>query len=229
MNKTKKIQVTAIPGFVARFIPVLVVVVALFSAFGLFYARMILPVFAFEIDLFCPGYEVMSCGTEINDIEGKSIYYRIKIKRPIIRASGVPAYNAEIKLNTVASILYIHPIIVLSLLLAWPGLSLRERGWGVAISLPLMLIAASIDIPLFFISKIETGYPLGTLGEQIRFMLVRFFGNGGRQFLALLVVFATVGLIGIMRVSRERVAVVGPNDPCPCGSGRKYKKCCMDR
>jgi len=19
---------------------------------------------------------------------------------------------------------------------------------------------------------------------------------------------------------------VGPNDPCPCGSGKKYKKCC---
>ena len=22
---------------------------------------------------------------------------------------------------------------------------------------------------------------------------------------------------------------VGPNDPCPCGSGRKYKKCCMQK
>src|SRR5215204_1432828 len=22
---------------------------------------------------------------------------------------------------------------------------------------------------------------------------------------------------------------VGRNDPCPCGSGRKYKKCCLDR
>ena len=21
---------------------------------------------------------------------------------------------------------------------------------------------------------------------------------------------------------------VGPNDPCPCGSGKKYKKCCGD-
>ena len=20
---------------------------------------------------------------------------------------------------------------------------------------------------------------------------------------------------------------IGPNDPCPCGSGKKYKKCCM--
>ncbi len=26
---------------------------------------------------------------------------------------------------------------------------------------------------------------------------------------------------------RNRDKKVGPNDPCPCGSGRKYKKCCM--
>jgi uncharacterized protein YecA (UPF0149 family) len=30
--------------------------------------------------------------------------------------------------------------------------------------------------------------------------------------------------------SMERVAMVskvGRNDPCPCGSGKKYKKCCL--
>ena len=25
---------------------------------------------------------------------------------------------------------------------------------------------------------------------------------------------------------RNRGTKVGPNDPCPCGSGKKYKKCC---
>ena len=28
-------------------------------------------------------------------------------------------------------------------------------------------------------------------------------------------------------VRKEKKA--GPNDPCPCGSGRKYKKCCMQK
>jgi hypothetical protein len=27
-------------------------------------------------------------------------------------------------------------------------------------------------------------------------------------------------------VQRENVPQVGRNEPCPCGSGRKYKKCC---
>lgn len=28
------------------------------------------------------------------------------------------------------------------------------------------------------------------------------------------------------RPVRRRGLKIGPNDPCPCGSGRKYKKCC---
>ena len=28
---------------------------------------------------------------------------------------------------------------------------------------------------------------------------------------------------------RHTGAEVGRNDPCPCGSGKKYKKCCMSR
>ena len=26
---------------------------------------------------------------------------------------------------------------------------------------------------------------------------------------------------------KRKKPVVGRNDPCPCGSGKKYKKCCM--
>src|SRR5262249_15074347 len=28
---------------------------------------------------------------------------------------------------------------------------------------------------------------------------------------------------------RERAMKVGRNDPCPCGSGKKYKKCCLPK
>ncbi len=28
---------------------------------------------------------------------------------------------------------------------------------------------------------------------------------------------------------RNKASKVGPNDPCPCGSGKKYKKCCMQK
>ncbi|MBQ3181111.1 MAG: SEC-C domain-containing protein, partial [Firmicutes bacterium] len=28
---------------------------------------------------------------------------------------------------------------------------------------------------------------------------------------------------------RNKDKKVGPNDPCPCGSGKKYKKCCLQK
>jgi len=30
-------------------------------------------------------------------------------------------------------------------------------------------------------------------------------------------------------VRKSAADKVGPNDPCPCGSGKKYKKCCMQK
>ncbi|TFG92822.1 MAG: SEC-C domain-containing protein [Syntrophobacterales bacterium] len=227
MNEKMNKPTISIRGFMVRFLPALLLVSALFYMFGSIYARVLLPVFAFEIELFHPEYEILSYGMEENQNEGNKIYYTIKITRPIFNKRGVPLYDKQVRLDTVASVLYIQPIIVFSLLLAWPALTFTERGWGLLTSVPLMLAAASIDIPVFFIYTIESGFPVGSLSEQIRIMLNNFFSNGGRQFLALLVVLVTVGLISIMknpRVSSE----MGPNDLCPCGSGKKYKKCCMN-
>ena len=33
----------------------------------------------------------------------------------------------------------------------------------------------------------------------------------------------------LLRVIRARPKKIGRNAPCPCGSGRKFKKCCLDR
>ena len=29
--------------------------------------------------------------------------------------------------------------------------------------------------------------------------------------------------------STEKKRKIGRNEPCPCGSGKKYKKCCLDK
>jgi SWIM/SEC-C metal-binding protein len=31
------------------------------------------------------------------------------------------------------------------------------------------------------------------------------------------------------REPARAVAKIGRNDPCPCGSGKKFKKCCVDQ
>jgi uncharacterized protein YecA (UPF0149 family) len=33
----------------------------------------------------------------------------------------------------------------------------------------------------------------------------------------------------VVKTIRRQTPKVGRNDPCPCGSGKKYKKCCGAR
>ena len=228
MNEEIKEPMAGIRGFIIRFISAFLLVSALFYLSGSVYARILLPIFAFEIELVHPEYEIMSYGMEGTQAEGNSIYYVVKIKREIVNKIGIPQYGKQVKLNTVASALYIQPIIIFSLLLSWPALSFRERGRGLLTAMPLMIATASIDIPVFFISRIERGFPVSSLSGQIRLMMDNFNSNGGRQFLALLVVLVTVGLIQMTKTPRVSPDT-GPNNPCPCGSGKKYKHCCMNR
>ena len=228
MNEEIKEPMAGIRGFIIRFISAFLLVSALFYLSGSVYARILLPIFAFEIELVHPEYEIMSYGMEGTQAEGNSIYYVVKIKREIVNKIGIPQYGKQVKLNTVASALYIQPIIIFSLLLSWPALSFRERGRGLLTAVPLMIATASIDIPVFFISRIERGFPVSSLSGQIRLMMDNFNSNGGRQFLALLVVLVTVGLIQMTKAPRVSPDT-GPNNPCPCGSGKKYKHCCMNR
>jgi len=108
------------------------------------------------------------------------------------------------------------------------GAVLEGAGMGALISVPLIIAAALIDIPIYFLSQIDSAFPIGSLSEQIRIMLGNIFNNGGRQFLALLVALVMVGLISLMRIPHVNVKI-GPNDSCPCRSGKKYKHCCMNR
>ena len=39
----------------------------------------------------------------------------------------------------------------------------------------------------------------------------------------------SVGGDGTVKKQPRKVAKIGRNDPCPCGSGKKYKKCCMQK
>ncbi len=44
----------------------------------------------------------------------------------------------------------------------------------------------------------------------------------------LILIFLT-GLLTFLVFKTEKYEDVGRNDPCPCGSGIKYKKCCMTK
>lgn len=128
---------------------------------------------------------------------------------------------------------YVMPLITFSLLFAWPFISVYKKLAAFLISLPFLLFAELFDISLFVIGNIEAQsrsiiYVAGTdtLSYHISTFCQSFLNNGGRQFLAILVFLLAIAPFHLKARALPLRGTVRGNDPCPCGSGKKFKKCC---
>lgn len=141
---------------------------------------------------------------------------------PLVQPLWLPAAN------------YGLPILA-ALILATPGWSWRRRGRALALGLGLLTLSqvASLLVTVVATQQGPIATPDGPirlpgfspLKQPVFYWLYYFFELMGRGFFALLVY---LGLIAFCwRVPGPAVAaLVGRNDPCPCGSGLKYKRCC---
>jgi hypothetical protein len=78
---------------------------------------------------------------------------------------------------------------------------------------------------------VEAGFgPFGSTIESLDGWYRSEFGEprGGYDFDALPgEPLAEAGPLGQFRPHVNPFRDIGRNDPCPCGSGKKYKKCCL--
>jgi SEC-C motif len=122
-----------------------------------------------------------------------------------------------------------------ALIVATPGWSwyrrVRALGWG--LGLLTLTQVAFLLVTLEFWQQMPIRGPEGrlvhlpghsALGLRVASALYNFFEIMGRGFFALLVY---LGLLMFTGAPRGAVSgAVGRNDACPCGSGRKFKRCC---
>lgn len=221
----KKINILS---FFTRLVLASTGVILFFYLIGPFYFRFYLPIFEHELEFIHPEYTVIDY--DIQKIRQLNyIQYLIKVnKEPIGKAEGLKGKKGSIiRLKGQASSLSIPPIIIFSLILSWPGLSIRQRINSMFISMPLIVVIACVDYPFIFISEIESVYSGGTMLNSGRLLWKHILNNGGRQFLALIAFLISIAPIYLTRPSSVPKDSVGRNDSCPCGSGRKYKHCCL--
>ena len=76
-------------------------------------------------------------------------------------------------------------------------------------------------------ADIESAYSDAPLLNNIRMVYKHIMMNGGRQFLAVAVFLSALTLAGLNSGNKVAVEKVRRNAPCPCGSGKKYKRCCL--
>ena len=131
------------------------------------------------------------------------------------------------------------PPLLTALILAAPGWSWRRRGRALAIGLTLLTLT---QVVFFLVTVVATQQspvmspegmiqPAGysPIKQPIFYALYNFFDAMGRGFFALLIFLGLVAFGGELSEATRTAAAprrVGRNDPCPCGSGRKYKRCC---
>jgi len=125
-----------------------------------------------------------------------------------------------------------------ALILATPVWRWRRRGRALAVGLGLLTlteitcvlvtIVATQQSPSLSPDGLIEG-PGVSITQHLVVVLYHFFQVMGRGFFALLIYLGLIALSwhvpALPVVPHGRP--VGRNAPCPCGSGRKYKRCCQ--
>jgi len=220
---TKKSKKTGILIFFLRLILAGLFLSTILYFAGPYYIRLFLPLFPFEIETLHPEYDISRF--YLND--KNQVMYQVTIHKESVDKKGNIWAQRELSGGIVGRTMYISPIFIFSLLFAWPGLSIKKRLKAFLVALPLLIVAQLIDIPIHLINRMEAPWPVNSLGGHIRQFWVYLLSNGGRQFLAFIVVLISIAAVQIGFRSHSTITSdVGRNDPCPCGSGKKYKRCC---
>lgn len=215
-----------------RLVPAGIFFIVFFYMINPYYVRLYMPLIAEQLEWMDTAYDVgISEIVTIDRID--YLRYTITINKPMANNPHAPLETGNtVRLKAQANTLCIAPIIVFSLILAWPGITLLNRLQTFLISLPLIIITHAVDLPMIFIANIESIHSTSAWGNTIRSVWSHILGNGGRQFLALVVFLISITPLylkldqGLPPISVPQPAVPGRNDPCPCGSGKKYKQCC---
>jgi hypothetical protein len=210
------------------------VLLLIFTQVGSLYARGLFPVFRWEIRALAS--EVESLSMKLEDFQGHQMVAMV------IKVSGadsdLPKPSKTITIHWPPINLYIHAIIIFSMLAAWPGIAFRDRVKLLAIGVPFLILVEMLDVPLLTVSRckvhaqmlVSQGSPAAAALHEF---WLKFLNSGGREFLSIfagllaVAVFYLLKLRGAPQLSERKEP--GRNDPCPCGSGKKYKRCCMGR
>jgi hypothetical protein len=166
-----------------RLVPASIFFILLFYVINPYYVRFYLPVIAAQLEWMDPTYDVEN--SEILTLNRVDyLQYTITVNKPVANQPYNPSETANtFTLKAQANTLCIAPIIVFSLILAWPGISLRQRMQTFLFSLPLIVMVNALDLPMIFIAIIESVHSASAVGNAALSVWSHIL-NGGRQFLA---------------------------------------------
>jgi hypothetical protein len=231
------------------FLTAYVILLVLFSQFGAYYFKLFQGIFHWEIDFLYPQFKVASL--EMEDQYGQQyISLNVKLTENVITNDGrlLHTVGRPYVAKTISINQYLHPIVIFSILAAWPGLLLTDRFKVLLFVLPFLVIVEMLDIPILLATRCQEVmranlYRDPMAEKSLGSYWVAFLHTGGRAALSILAIGLALGCFYFLKFWQDRTveaaatampaakvkpkaAPVGRNAPCPCGSGKKFKNCC---
>jgi hypothetical protein len=145
----------------------------------------------------------------------------------VFRSAVPPLFKADIGADQA----YANLPFLMALLLVTPGMRMPRRwvslgcGCGLLYLTHLAFLVTKVESSL-----IQAAHPLGNGNQLVWASLdysMEFLGKGFFP-VGIWLLFALPYMTGHMdeRRPQDKPRTAGRNDPCPCGSGKKYKNCC---
>jgi hypothetical protein len=106
--------------------------------------------------------------------------------------------GVSLNASTLAAHAWVHPVLMLSLLAAWPGIAWRRKPLLLLTGIPFVFVAELLDVPLMLWGAVEDvlywGVDPARAGESFGSAVQHFLDGGGRYALSVLLALAAVGL-----------------------------------
>lgn len=161
------------------------------------YVEFLLPAYRWEIAIFMPEYRIVSLG--IHDIHGESaIRLTLELVRYLSVGSQLFPPGGIVFGSTLTGQALQHPIVLLSLVVAWPARDVRERTMSLLAAIPFLLLLEWLDIPWVLMGSVQDLVFARVAPDETSAAIIwmNFLNGGGRFALA---IAAALGALGCGR------------------------------
>jgi len=191
----------------ALFLAAYLALLGLSLQFGPHYVEFLLPLYRWEIAALTPDYRIASLA--LADNRGETVVaVTLDLVRYIVVAGQALPPGGNISSSTLAGHALQHPLLMLSLLVAWPAAGISRRIALLAIALPFLLLVEMLDVPLVLLGSIDDLILANVAPGTSSFLVVwmYFMNGGGRLALSVAAALAAVGVGRVLEARPARVS-----------------------
>lgn len=165
----------------------------------------LLPLLRAALKLLMPEFRVDSLDWKIDRNETVLALTATLTEYRVILGRVLPS-GATVHAVTLAAHAWIHPVLMFSLIAAWPHIAWRRKAILILATLPLVLLAILLDIPLMLWGAVEDFLywqaDASRVAESWGSRVQHFLDGGGRYALSILLTLMTIYLFKKLNFAR---------------------------